>query len=56
MAAKASVPFAELMLPKTGGTEFRKPFDTDGGDESSRVADANMAAFDTTPKTDRRSV
>jgi hypothetical protein len=44
------------MLPKKSGTEFRKPFDTDGGDESSRKADANMAAFDTKPKTDRRSV
>jgi hypothetical protein len=42
------------MLPKTGGTEFRKPSATEGGDESSRKADANMAAFETTSKTDRQ--
>jgi hypothetical protein len=32
MAAKASVPFAELMLPKTSETELKKPFATDGDD------------------------
>jgi hypothetical protein len=29
MAAKARQPFGALMSPKTGGTEFRKPFDTE---------------------------
>ena len=47
---------SELMLTKSGGTELGKSFATDGGDDRSRKADANMAAFDMTPKTDRRSV
>ena len=43
---------SELMLAKSGGTELGESFATDGGDDRSRKADANMAAFDTTPKTD----
>lgn len=48
--------FDGVDIAESQRNQIQKQFDTDGGDESSRKADANMAAFDTTPKTDRRSV
>ena len=71
MADKASVPFAELMLPKTGGTEFRKPFDTEatmrGGEtdahgrywtdiEQGRIASANCNLRAIRPALDMREL